>query len=267
MRPLLIIPAIDLTGGHCARCILGEPGTELLYQDFSDKPVQLAKLWRRENAKCIHVTDTDSFAGRDDSATLETALQMQRSIDIPIELVTLQRDVAVLRELLNAGIYRVAANAILQSNPDGARQLIAEFGNNRLCFGVRAHAGIVEMDHGETMSDVDMIKLIHTLGGVRVIYSEKDWEGALSGQDINIVQRVAAAAPVRFTMAGGIASPQQLWELQRSAPRNVDSVVIGRALYENRFPCQHIWRIAEAKLEPSIQTQNDDGVQSTISGL
>jgi phosphoribosylformimino-5-aminoimidazole carboxamide ribotide isomerase len=28
-------------------------------------------------------------------------------------------------------------------------------------------------------------------------------------------------------------------------PLGIDSVIIGRALYENRFPCQELWRIAE----------------------
>lgn len=69
-------------------------------------------------------------------------------------------------------------------------------------------------------------------------------------------------------MAGGIASPEQLWELQRSAPANVDSVVIGRALYENRFPCQGIWREIEAKLEPQIHAHATDNIQqSSISRL
>lgn len=266
MRPLLVVPAIDLAHGQCARCILGEPGTETLYQLFSDRPVQLAKLWRRENAKCIHVTDTDSFAGIDSTETLETALRMQRAIDIPIQLVSLQRDVQILRSLLESGIYRVAANAVLQSDPEGVRQLVADYGYSRVCFGIRAHNGVIEMDHGETMTDVDMIRLIHSLGGVRVIYTEKDWEGALSGEDMDIIDRIATAAPVRITMAGGIASPEQLWDLQRRAPSNVDSVVIGRALYENRFPCQAIWRNVEAKLELGM-THPDDEEQSSISKL
>jgi hypothetical protein len=69
-------------------------------------------------------------------------------------------------------------------------------------------------------------------------------------------------------MAGGIASPAHLWELEQRVPRNVDSVVIGRAMYENRFPCQNIWRIAEAELEPEIHAHaSRSGVQSSISLL
>ncbi len=267
MRNLLVIPAIDLTSGTCARCVLGEPEMTSVYLDMTAHPIQMAQLWRRENAKCIHVTDIDSFAGLDSSASLEVAIQMQKAVDIPIELVTLQRDVQVLRWLLDAGVYRVAVNALLQTNPSGVRELLAEYGNSRVIFGVRAHAGIVEMDENETMSDVDMIHLIHSLGGTRVIYSEKDWEGALTGEDIDLIHRIASAAPLRFTMAGGIASPQHLWELQERAPANVDSVVIGRALYENRFPCQRIWRTAEARVELGTQSPLENGKQSSISRL
>ncbi len=267
MKKLLIIPAIDLSSGHCARCILGEPGMEALYQDMSNHRVQVAQVWRRENAKCIHVTDTDSFAGRDDVATLAAAVLMQKAVDIPIELVTWQQDPQVLRDLLDAGIYRVAVNDLLHTNPESARELVAEYGNSRVAFAIRAHAGVVEFSDGSTRTDLELIQLIYSLGGTRVIYSERDWEGALTGEDIDVIQRVASVAPVRFTMAGGIASPQDLWDLQERAPRNVDSVVIGRALYENRFPCQRIWRYAEAQLEPIIHDHLNDGQQSSISKL
>lgn len=268
MRYLLIIPSIDLANGHCSREIHGKEGTQRLYSELSNHPIELAQLWRRENAKCIHITDTDSFAGKDYSQSLEVAMRVQQAVDIPVELVTLQRDINVVCDLLDAGIYRVAVNALIQSDPDGVRKLIEEYGSSRVIFGIRAHAGTVEMDGGETISDTDIIRRIHELGGNRVIYTEKDWEGALTGEDLNTINRIAEAAPVRITMAGGISSPQDLWDLQEHAPRNIDSVVIGRALYENRFPCQRIWREVEAKLEPDIHAHAPDTtLQSTISPL
>jgi phosphoribosylformimino-5-aminoimidazole carboxamide ribotide isomerase len=35
-------------------------------------------------------------------------------------------------------------------------------------------------------------------------------------------------------------------DLQALIPIGIDSVIIGRALYENRFPCQKLWRLAES---------------------
>jgi phosphoribosylformimino-5-aminoimidazole carboxamide ribotide isomerase len=118
-------------------------------------------------------------------------------------------------------------------------------------------------DDHEAVADEDFLRHVAALGGKRVIYTELDWEGNLTGEDIPTINRVASVAPLRFTMAGGIASPEHLWMLQSSVPRNVDSVVIGRAMYENRFPCQGIWRAVEAKLEPEIHAKACDNHQQS----
>jgi phosphoribosylformimino-5-aminoimidazole carboxamide ribotide isomerase len=45
------------------------------------------------------------------------------------------------------------------------------------------------------------------------------------------------------TALGGIDSPAELWHVQDLIKYGVDSVVIGRAIFENKFPCQKIWRL------------------------
>ncbi len=57
---LLILPAIDIKDGRCVRLVQGVFGTEKIY---SDDPVQMAILWRGENAKTIHVVDLDGAFG------------------------------------------------------------------------------------------------------------------------------------------------------------------------------------------------------------
>ena len=267
MPNLLIIPAIDLTHGHCLRCIKGETGTEELYADLADHPVELAQLWRRENAKCIQVTDIDSFRGERQDEVLDMVMAMQRAVDIPLQVVSKQADVSVYRRLLAGGVYRVAVNTLAMTEADDVRALLDEYGSSRVIFGMRAHNGDVDLGDGQGMiTDTEYIQRVYELGGRRIVYSEVDWEGNLTGEDMQTIRRVALAAPVRFTMAGGIASAEHLWDIQKAAPPNVDSVVIGRALYENRFPCQAIWRHAEAVLEPAIHA-TEIARQSSISPL
>lgn len=261
---LLIIPAIDLTDGHALRCIRGVPGTESLYNEISEHPVELAQLWRRENAKCLHVTDIDSWKGIASPLNIDTVVAMQHAIDIPVQFVSRQRTVDAYRKLLERGVYRVAVNKVAWIYPDETRALLDQYGPSRVIFGVRAHDGMVDMgeDHSP-VTDEDFLRLVCELGGKRVTYTELDWEGNLTGEDIDTINRIAAAAPLRITMAGGIASPEHLWALQSRVPQNVDSVVIGRAMYENRFPCQGIWRAIEAKLEPGIHAKASDVVQQS----
>ncbi|MBK6292180.1 MAG: hypothetical protein IPH85_06850 [Ignavibacteria bacterium] len=266
---LLIIPAIDLSKGHALRCVKGVPGTETLYSEISEHPVELAQLWRRENAKCLHVTDVDSLSGDTSGVNLAAVIEIQKAVDIPVQIVTWQSTVKAYRTLLEAGVYRVAISSVAWTDPEGVRDLIDEYGSSRVIFGVRAHHSDVDLGESVGMvADEEFIRHVFELGGRRIIYTEVDWEGKLTGEDVETIIRIAAAAPVRITMAGGIASPQHLWALQNSVPRNVDSVVIGRAMYENRFPCQNIWRSAEAKLEPEIHAHaNEIAQQSSISKL
>jgi phosphoribosylformimino-5-aminoimidazole carboxamide ribotide isomerase len=51
---------------------------------------------------------------------------------------------------------------------------------------------------------------------------------------------------MRITAAGGITGLDDLLRIQALERCGVDSVVIGRALYENRFACQALWRKCEA---------------------
>ncbi|MDZ4746182.1 MAG: HisA/HisF-related TIM barrel protein [bacterium] len=268
MANLLIIPSVDLTQGQCVRRVMGVPGTEELYTDMSEHPVELAQLWRRENAKTIHVTDLDSWAGKDSTKTLDTVIAMQKAVDIPIELVTLQRSAEVYHRLLTEGVYRIALNVLALTDPDDVEDLLDEFSPSRVVFAARALEGDIDLGPGVGMvNDEEFINHVYDLGGKRLIYTEQRWEGALTGQDLETINRIAALTTMRITTAGGIASPEHLWELQRLAPPTLDSVVIGRALYENRFPCQAIWRVAEATLEPPLHASAMHEQQSSISKL
>ncbi len=45
---------------------------------------------------------------------------------------------------------------------------------------------------------------------------------------------------------------QELEYLNKNAGHGIDSVIMGDSLYKNSFPCQKIWRNAEALIEPEI---------------
>jgi phosphoribosylformimino-5-aminoimidazole carboxamide ribotide isomerase len=68
----------------------------------------------------------------------------------------------------------------------------------------------------------------------------------LLGPNIELSREVAEVTKGKVTHSGGIGGYEDLIKLQKEASEFVDSVIIGRALYENRFSCQKIWRVAES---------------------
>lgn len=264
---ILVVPSIDMKDGRCIRCIHGEPGTEVLYHNMSEHASVLARLWRRENAKVIQVTDHDSMSGSDATVTFRTVVEVQRKVDIPIQFVTSTQDIHAIRKLLEDGVYRVGISTPVVSNPEGVRELVRDFGPSRVVFGIRAENGVVSCGGlVAPMSDEEFIECVRNLGGNRIIYSDASWEGNLAGEDLSVLRRILdIASPMRVTAAGGISRASDLWELNSMAGLGVDSVVVGRALYENVFPCQKIWRQIEARVESDFDDESD--IQSSISQL
>jgi phosphoribosylformimino-5-aminoimidazole carboxamide ribotide isomerase len=250
---ILVIPSIDLRHGHCLRCIEGEPGTEKLYNSYSFHPDNLAKLLRRENAKSVHITDHDSFDD-DKDANTDMIDAIIRSIDIPVELLRCFDTVEEVEEQLEKGVYRVVLHSLILTDPEGVRSLIKHYTPSRIIAGVRADKDIAVMPsnvHGLTALDYGL--QAKALGITRLIYTDISWEGTLCGPDTDILRTIAIKTQMRITAAGGVSSPSHLWALQELQPFGLDSVIVGRALYENKFPCQKIWRQAEARLEVPIE--------------
>ena len=62
------------------------------------------------------------------------------------------------------------------------------------------------------------------------------------------LKEIAIKTGVRITLRGGISNYRDLLRLQELEKFGVDSVIIGKPLYENRFPCQALWRLNEMQL-------------------
>ena len=62
------------------------------------------------------------------------------------------------------------------------------------------------------------------------------------------LEEFARATNIRITAQGGVQTYQDLIRLQELEKYGVDSVIIGKPLYENRFPCQRLWRLNEREL-------------------
>jgi len=85
------------------------------------------------------------------------------------------------------------------------------------------------------------------LGAERFVVTDVKRNGMMNGPNIELSKRIAEVTGGKVTLSGGIGGFQDLISVQEvSKDYGIDSVIIGRALYENKFSCQKIWRIAES---------------------
>ena len=244
---LLIIPAIEIKGGRCARVAQGIDG-----YTYSNDPVEMAKLWRTENAKSLHVTDVDG-ALEGHLVNQEAIKRMVETVDIPIELGGGLRTMEAVQEAFGLGVYRVLVGTMMIEEPDEARKVLDAFGPSKVVLGIDAIDGIVAMRGWRESSGLTALTVAlnaRELGFRRLVYSDIRLDGTLRGVNFKVLRELAGKSGMRVTAAGGLSGLSDLLMVQELERYGVDSVVIGRALYENKFSCQHIWRHCEAGQYP-----------------
>ncbi|OGU16196.1 MAG: hypothetical protein A2X61_13020 [Ignavibacteria bacterium GWB2_35_12] len=247
---LLVIPSLALHNGKCTFFVKGEEGTEQTYIKYSGQPDMLCKLWRRENAKTIHITDLDVLFGGQNESNLEQILSLAKSVDIPIQILSEFKSTDECRRILDSGIYRVIMFELAYRNPDGVRELLNDYTPSRIAFLVNSLDGKIRFWNSEfNISDTDYVNCLKDLGATRIIIRDEARFDSLEGVDINLLKRISDPDKLKITVFGMVNTPQQLWQLQDYEELGIDSVIIGKPLYQNAFPCQKIWRMAEAELE------------------
>ena len=240
---LLIIPAIDIKGGRCVQMVQGIEG-----YSYSDDPVEMARLWRKENAKSLHVTDIDG-ALEGHVVNVDILRRMVNTVEIPVELGGGLRTFDAVKKALEQGVYRVLISTMLIEKPDEAKKVIETFGPSKVVLGIDALDGVVATHGWRESSGLTALSVAlnaKAMGFKRIVYTDIRLDGMLRGLNLRVLRELAEKTGMRITCSGGISGLDDLLKVQELEKVGVDSAVIGRALYENKFSCQGIWRMCEA---------------------
>lgn len=242
---MLLIPAIDIRDGRCVRLRQGRYEDETVY--FED-PVRMAKLWRVMNAKVLHLVDLDAARTSADapvSDNRDVIARIAETLDIPVQVGGGIRTLDDVQAMLDLGVYRVVLGTAAVRDPDLVSQAIERFGTGKIIVGIDAKDGEVRTEGWEEGSGVGAVELavdMEARGVRRFVYTDISRDGTLEGPNIAAYREMATRLEhAHITASGGVGEYRDLLALQALDPLGVDSVVVGRALYENRFPCQQFW--------------------------
>jgi phosphoribosylformimino-5-aminoimidazole carboxamide ribotide isomerase len=242
---MLIIPAIDLKGGHCVRLQQGRKDALTIYDD---DPATVALKFADSGASMIHVVDLDA-AFEDDHAANRNALKdILGRVNVPIEFGGGVRTAEDIRLLIESGVKRVVLGTVAAESPETLQALVAEF-NSRICVGIDARDGKVLTRGWEAATEIstlDLAKRVASAGIKRIIYTDTIRDGMLTGPNIDQAIAVASASGLKVTVAGGVSSLVDLKRLRDAGEVLIDSAIIGKALYEHKFTLEEALRVAES---------------------
>jgi len=231
---MLVIPAIDLRGGRCVRLAQGR-SSEMRVYDW--EPLDVAKRFVDSGAELIHVVDLDgAFAGHG-SPNRSIVSELVRKAGIPIQFGGGIRSVDDIQELIEQGVSRVILGTLATESLDALKIIVERF-DEAVAVAIDARDGRVMSRGWKSMTESSAIELSAKVACVRVkriIYTDIARDGMFSGVNIEQTNAVARSAAISITASGGIGSLDDLRTLNEKRNRLVDSVIVGKALYEGRF--------------------------------
>lgn len=246
MQKLLVIPSIDIKDRKTVRVVQGI--AELGSNEYGDDPVEMAMIWRSENAKVIHVVDFDS-SHQHSHKNFDILGEICDSVIIPVEFGGGIHSIADASEALNLGAFRLVIGSLAFTNRDEFIKILEKFGPQKISLAVDVINDqlVVSGRRVKTgIKAIDFSKELVKIGVNRLIVTDVQRNGMLEGPNIKLCSNIAEATNTKVTLSGGISNFKDLINVQNNADSGIDSVIIGRALYENKFPCQRIWRVAES---------------------
>jgi phosphoribosylformimino-5-aminoimidazole carboxamide ribotide isomerase len=192
----------------------------------------------------IHVVDLDGAFQGGESPNRAVVKRIVDAAAVPIEFGGGVRTIDDVQQLCDAGVARVVLGTVAVESPALLKELAAKFD---VCVGIDARDGQV-MTRGwlsETgIKAVDLAQFVVSCGVKRIIYTDIARDGMLTGPNVEQTVAVARAANVHVTASGGVSSLDDIKRLRDAGEPLLDSVIVGKALYEQKFKLEDALLVA-----------------------
>ncbi len=228
---MILLPAIDLMGGHVVRLEQGRADRKTVY---SHDPPAFARRWESEGGHFLHVVDLDAaFSG--EVTNLEAVRQIAAAISIPVELGGGMRSADAIQRALDAGVARVVIGTRAAESLDFVREMATRFGGDRIAVGIDARDGIVAVKGWTESSGVralDLARQVEAAGAGTLIYTDIATDGMLQGPNFAELENLLATVGCRIVASGGVSTQADIERL--AAIPGLYGAIIGKALYDGR---------------------------------
>ncbi len=241
---MILLPAVDILEGKAVRLAGGEFDAKT---EYDSDPRDAALRWVEQGARTLHVVDLDG-ARTGKPANLEHVQRIAASVEVPIQVGGGLRTANAVGEAIRAGAARVVLGTAAYSDVDFLDEVLARHGD-RVVVSVDARDGKLAASGWTEQTDIPIQSVVRTLGarGVRrFVYSSIDRDGHLQGPDLEGAAAIAHAVRGTFVYSGGVGSLDDLTALAQLRQVNMTGVIVGKALYEQRFTVGEAQQALEA---------------------
>ena len=250
-----LIPAIDLMKGKCVRLFKGDFNKR---KDFSREPFEQAKYWEKEGAKCIHIVDLDA-AKTGVPSNDKSIKKIINEVKIPIQIGGGIRSLERIEQLFTYGVDKVIMGTSAIENKELVKNLSNKY-PNRIIVGIDAKDGKISTRGWLKQSDVLATDLVKEFSNFKIssfVVTDINTDGTLEGVNEVFIKKILEITDVPIICSGGVGSISDLLSLTKFEHSGLNGVIVGKALYENKFTISEANNILSAERKNDIPINQD----------
>ena len=231
-----LFPAVDIRGGKAVRLEQGDFEREKVYDE---DPVDAARRWIDAGADHLHMVDLDGAKmGRPvNLVKISQVVQHAQERGVFVQVGGGLRTSTDIAWVSHTGVDRVLLGSAALLSTDILESAIDSLGE-KVAVSIDAKDGVV-MVEGWNKEDErttgDAFKEMSGRGVKHFVFTSISQDGTMEGPNLAEIERVSTEIDGRFLYAGGIGSVEHLESIAALEIENLDGVIAGRALFEDRF--------------------------------
>ena len=232
-----IFPAIDIINGECVRLTKGLAENKTIYDK---SPVEMAKIYQDKGFETIHVVDLDATLGKgSNDKTLEL---IRKNININIEVAGGIRDKTAIQNKINQGFDIIVIGTFAIKGIDE----VSKFENDildKISVAIDLKDNKIA-SHGWQQTSTDSLESIINIYNQLPIHSffvtDVVNDGMLSGLNFSTFESIQKLSNKKITIGGGV---KDLSDVEIGKKNGFDHMVIGKAIYENKFSLDELVKL------------------------
>lgn len=239
---MYIIPAIDVLDKKVVRLREGNYDEVTTYDISLEDQI---KKYYANGTEMVHIIDLNGAKG--DFSNQEYLFEIIRKTDMKVQYGGGVRSIEKVKELIDAGIFRVIVGTQAITNPSFLEEL-AELNKGPVKYAKHIVVAIDVLDEVIKYSgwlESSPIKLIEyidkclALGFFRFLCTDISKDGKLGGAGVDLYKKLLEYSPIiKLIGSGGISSMKDIEELNNLG--NMESCVVGKAIYENKISIEEV---------------------------
>jgi phosphoribosylformimino-5-aminoimidazole carboxamide ribotide isomerase len=238
---MYIIPAIDILDKKVVRLREGD------YKQVTNYDVTLEEMIERYQSNgtdFIHIIDLNGAKG--DFSNQKFLAEIIHKTSMKVQYGGGVRSIEKVKELLDTGIYRVIVGTQAITNPN----FLDELSRSSVLKGDCPDHVIIAIDvldevikysgwmESSPLKLMDYVDRCLSLGFFRFLCTDINKDGKLGGAGVELYAKLLDHSPfIKLIASGGVSSMD---DIKRLSEINVESCVVGKAIYENRISVEEI---------------------------